>query len=161
MMTREIPLTQGRVALVDDQDYEWLNQTKWRYCEDEPRPGYARGHLRGTGVHIRMHRLILDAPPDMQVDHINGNTLDNRRVNLRLASQVQNSRNAQPHRHARSPYKGVSWQPTHRKWRAMICINGTLKHLGYFANEVDAAHAYDNAARSMFGEFARTNFTQE
>ena len=155
-MTKEILLTHGHVALVDDADFEWLNQWKWHVT---PR-GYARRAVPREGGQrwVLMHRQILDAPPHLWSDHINGNRLDNRRSNLRLVTPLQNGRNkvvARSNRMA-SRFKGVAKR--HNKWTAAIYPHGKRIHLGYFFTEEDAAHAYDRAARQYFGEYAGLNF---
>ena len=161
-MARQIHLTQGYVTLVDDVDYEWLKQ--WKWCAHVDRQGcvYAVRSVwvDGRNKMLRMHRLILGAKPGKMSDHINGDTLDNRRSNLRICTNQQNNRN----RHARagtSRYKGVHWYKRGSKWRASIHINGRFKHLGYFDDEQEAALAYDRAARELFGEFANPNFPEE
>lgn len=95
------------------------------------------------------------------VDHINGNGLDNRRANLRLASHAQNHANSQKRKGKSSPYKGVSWSRSGAKWMATIRSAGKTTYLGVFTNPIEAAKAYDRAASEIYGEFARVNFTQE
>ena len=104
-----------------------------------------------------MHRVIMDAPKGMHVDHINGNGLDNRRENLRLCTNSQNHMNRKTHRDSSSKYKGVSWNKRNSKWQAYIGSGIKRKNLGYFASESDAAKAYDIKAKECFGEFARLN----
>lgn len=162
-MTREIPLTRGYVALVDDADFEWLSQWKWTYTKARNGPGYAVRFQRfGAGVraHIKMHRAIVNPPDGFQVDHINRNSLDNRRSNLRIATTTQNNWNHY-HKLAASGYRGVHWSPEEQKWYARIQVNGHRMRLGYFRERVAAAHAYDQAAREHFGEFAYCNFEEE
>ncbi len=156
---KEIQLTKGKVAIVDDADYEWLNQWKWH-------AGSGRGTiyaLRKSGKRpfmktICMHRLIMNTPNGMEVDHINMNGLDNRRKNLRNCTRIQNARNVKILSTNHSGYKGVSWSKFANKWSAYINIDGKKSHLGYFCIVQDAARAYDKAAKEFFGEFARTNF---
>jgi hypothetical protein len=152
---REIPLTRGYVAIVDDEDYEWLMaEGPWCYCN-----GYA---VRGRG-NIKMHRLILGltAGDGKQADHINRNKLDNRRCNLRLCTASQNHANMSIFRNNTTGYKGVTFLRSHGKYRAKIKVRGRYIFLGYFDNPIDAACAYDKAARFHFGEFANTNFQGE
>ena len=151
MNARTIPLTRGKVALVDERDYELVAGKQWfaspvaNTCSARRKPG---GY---------MHRLILHAPPDMEVDHVNGDGLDNRRSNLRLATHRQNGCN-RPKRHGLSSrYKGVFWSGCVGKWCAQIKDRKSL-HLGCFSDEIDAALAYDVAALSLWGDFAHLNF---
>lgn len=162
-MTREIPLTQGYVALVDDADYEWLSQWKWHVAKNKSHATpYAHRAIVGThGKKLLMARAILDAPAGLCVDHINGNTLDNRRCNLRLATVSQNTANRHAVRPSSSPFTGVSWNKQRSMWKAQIEHMGKGQYLGLFADEEDAARAYDAAARLHFGEFAKLNFPQE
>ena len=158
---KEIPLTRGKVALVDDADFEWLNQTKWHARKNKNGNWYASGYLKkGKGDYksILMHREILRlTDPKIQGEHKDGNGLNNQRGNLRLATNQQNSMNTKKKKNAASKYKGVSWAKTNSKWVAKIRLNGTLMHLGYFKNEIAAAYAYNNAAIMYFGEFANIN----
>lgn len=159
---KKIPLTgnqaNGRFVLVDDEDYETLNHWKWRYHF-----GYAargqyshmeRGRTRNKTV--RMHRQIMAAPKGVLVDHVNGDTLDNRRVNLRLATRADNNRNVGIRRDNSTGYKGViayRWG----SFGAYIRADGVRRHLGSFPTARDAAIAYNEAAIELFGEFAKLN----
>lgn len=160
-MAREIPLTQGKVAVVDDADYEWLMQWKWHFRS----MGYAGRRASkeaGGRALILMHRLITNAPSGLDVDHVDGNRLNNQRSNLRLCTRAQNMRNQRKtKRLVSSQFKGVSlYKP--KKWVAYIGLSRHKMHsLGYFHTELEAAHAYDAAARLHFGEFARLNFPAE
>lgn len=170
-MAREIPLTKGYVAIVDDEDYERVSRRSW--CA---RPGgngnvyAARGIVRrkeGLRYIQLMHREVLgldpaySTDPPVVVDHINGDTLDNRKANLRICTQAQNSRNRRKIKAGRSIYKGVMPRPEHGSFKARIRIDGKLINLGSYATEKDAALAYDVAAREHFGEYARLNFPDE
>ena len=148
-----IELTQYKFALVDDADYDALAAVKW-CAQTRPHTTYAVRWSEGKVV--LMHRVITAAPQGVQVDHINGDGLDNRRDNLRLCSNAENQHNKRVQPHS-SKYKGVWWDAPSGKWRAGIAINGRNKHLGYFTSELDAAHAYDEAALKAWGEFARKN----
>ena len=160
---KEIPLSRGKTAIIDDADYELIANSgiKWSVFES---CGcfYASGYKSGNRV--LMHRLILGIMKDSSqlVDHKNGNGFDNRRANLRLAKPIENSRNRKKSSHSQWPYKGIQFDPRPRArnnpWRAQIYINGKRKHLGHFSNPEDAACAYDQAATELFGEFANTNF---
>lgn len=149
---KKIPLTKGKFAIVDDEDYEWLSERKW--------------HIGGSGYAVRfskrkcclMHREIMKTPRGMDVDHINGNTLDNRKENLRNCTRSQNNMNRNAYRKTLSGFKGVYWDKEKHLWYSRITYSGTDFRLGYFRDPVDAALAYDDAARKHYGEFAHTNF---
>lgn len=160
---KEIPLTKGRVALVDDEDYELISQFTWHYTTR----GYAMRSQRIGRIHkvgILMHRYIMSAPKDMHVDHINGDTLDNRRCNLRLASPSQNQHNKRKTKlyNTSSRFKGVTWHKHNKKWQAAIGGKGRqTRYIGQFTTQEEAARAYDAAALHLFGEFAHINFPDE
>lgn len=152
---REIPLTRGMVALVDDTDHPMLSQLTW----------YARTNGHGnwyaiTGRRCHMHRLILCPPVGVEIDHANGDGLDNRRANLRYATRAENSRNLQRPARRLSSFKGVHPSKS-GKWFARVNFEHQVIHLGSFVLEEDAARAYDAAALRYFGEFARLNFPIE
>lgn len=158
-MSKSIPLTRGRSTLVDDADYPWLVQWKWHYTAS----GYAASTVRTNGdmTYLYMHRLLLDPQPGQHVDHINGDKLDNRRANLRLVDIAQNQHNRRPNAHSASGYKGVCWHRNEGRWQVRIQAYGQRICLGYFDDEVEAALAYDAAARQLHGEYARLNFPDE
>jgi len=161
---KELRLAKGYVVLVDDQDYERVIGHRW-YAEIRTRRDgsvkvYARRKVQTPGISSTwqsLHRFILNAPDGMQVDHINGKGLDNRRSNLRLCSHAENQHNRRPQTGGTSAFKGVRWHKAAAKWVASISINGESKHLGSFSSEQDAAKAYDLAAAANFGEYARHN----
>jgi HNH endonuclease/AP2 domain len=156
---KQIPLTQEKVALVDDSDFGFLNQWKWYAQQQTYNSWYAQRTVnmkKGTRV-ILMHRWILNATDAMQVDHINNNKLDNRRGNLRLCSHAENIHNQKTRSTNTSGFKGVSWHKGKQKWCAKICANMKQKHLGAFDTKVDAAKAYNEAALREYGQFARLN----
>jgi hypothetical protein len=167
---RRIPLTQGRFALVDPADYLALSRYKWRLCKTRGKKVvYAERSIRrpnGKYSRLLMHRQIMQAKltairstlsANLVIDHKNGNGLDNRRANLRLATVAQNAWNAKK-RNPRSGYKGVWLAGDKNLWRAAIVCNGQRKHLGYFKDKRQAAKAYDKAAKILHGEFAVLNF---
>lgn len=158
-MTKQIPLTQGKFALVDDADYEWLSQYRW-HAKYNGRQWYACREIgpRINRTRIKMHRSILNAPDDKFVDHINNQTLDNRRVNLRLCDKSENGRNRSAQRNNTSGFKGVHWNREKRRWMAFIHLNRKFRHLGYYDTPEEAARAYDDAARELHGHFAYLNF---
>jgi hypothetical protein len=151
---KEIPLTQGKVALVDDEDYAFLNQWKWCFNSKNYATRIDLSEGRKT---ILMHRLINKTPQNMFTDHINGNGLDNRKCNLRSCTCSQNCMNRGMRINNLSGYKGVSWHIGHKKWGVQINNLGKNIHVGYFSNIIDAAKAYNKAANAFYGEFARIN----
>lgn len=156
---KEIKLTQGRVTQVDDEWYEYLSQWDWVASYDPSVKGYYATRQQGTLLGqktIKMHRVIMNAPIGMLVDHRDHDTLNNQVYNLRLATKAQNNRNSRKRIDNISGYKGV--HPCRNKWRAMITFEGKLIHLGYFNDIESAARAYDQAARKYHGEFALLNF---
>lgn len=155
-MPKEIPLTRGKIAIVDDEDYEWLSQYKWCYQTR----GYACRRIHGTGKLISMHKEIMDVPENMEIDHENRNKLDNRRSNLRVSTHTENNYNKSIQSNNTSGYKGVS-PHIDGKWRATIRYGGKYRHLGLFSNPTDAAVVYDKEALIHHGEFAYTNFPRE
>lgn len=160
--TMEIPLSQNKTAIVDAEDYDNLMQWKWFIsCQGK----YAARRIwlseNSKKQQISMHRQIMGDPQNMHVDHINGNTLDNRKCNLRICTNLENRRNRKKQKNATtSQYKGVSFARhlITKTWTAAIKVNYKSINLGYFLTELEAAHAYDEAAKKHFGEFARVNF---
>jgi hypothetical protein len=152
-----IPLTQGKFAIVDAEDYDRLNQDKWYAgkCKNT----YYAGRVEG-GKTIKMHREIMHAPKGVLVDHINHNGLDNRKRNLRLCTHAQNCYNQQASATGTSKYKGVSWHKSNSKWSARIRCDRKFYNLGEFDNQMEAAMAYDDKAVELFGEFACLNFPE-
>lgn len=162
---REITLLNSKVvALVDDGDYERLAAFEWHINNrDRANGGYAARTVPGVGTKILMHHEVLAPIEGMQIDHINGTGLDNRRANLRYATRTEQMRNRGAYKRRKdcaprhSEYKGVMWEKGKNKWRVRIKVEGRQKHVGLFESEVDAARAYNEAARRFFGDFARFN----
>lgn len=160
---KQIKLTQGQVALVDDADYDELSKYKWFAHKHHSGYFYAVRNSpteNGKRFSIRMSRQILglERGDKRQGDHINRKTLDNRHCNLRICSYWQNTRNRKPNLNTTSQFKGVSWDKQRKKWKAYIYLNGKLKHLGYWDIEEVAALRYDMIAIREYGEFAFLNF---
>ena len=155
-MAREIPLTRGYVAIVDDEDFDWLTQWSWHVAR-APRGGLYAARSRTIPGPKKMHQLLIEAPKGCVPDHRNGNGLDNRRENLRVATRSQNAMNKRI-RAGVSGFRGVT--PNKRRWMAKIRVSGRHHYLGNFATAAEAARAYDSAARALHGPFARLNFPE-
>lgn len=153
---KNIPLTQGKYAIVDDEDYLYLSQFNW--CYSQGRAGRMGRNKSGKRKLLLMHRVIMNTPTGLETDHINGDSLDNRRCNLRICTKSQNNMNRRPNKgKMSSQYKGVCWRNHAKKWKAYIKLKGKQIHLGYYASEHKAARVYNEAANVLFGEFARLN----
>jgi hypothetical protein len=152
---KEISLSHGMVSIVDDEDFEYLNQWRWTYTYN--------GAVRFDTNHIiiYMHRFIMKTPKGMETDHINHNRLDNRRENLRICTIAENQHNSLKHVDNTSGFKGVCWDKNRKRWYARISMGYYRKNLGRYLNVEDAARAYDDAARKYYKEFACTNFKEE
>lgn len=154
---KKIKLTQGKVALVDDEDFEYLNQWKWSANKNK-NTFYAQRHkvIEGKNKYIKMHRLIMNTPDNIEVDHIDHNGLNCQRHNMRNCTRSQNSMNKSPY--GKSKYLGVYF--IGKTIIAGITINKKLIYLGSYKSEEDAALAYDIAAKKYHGEFANFNLNQ-
>jgi hypothetical protein len=158
----EIPLTQERFATVDKEDFEWLSKFKW-HAHKRGRTWYARRTVESEGLQKTdfMHRAILaHHGHDLtvgEVDHINGDGLDNRKSNLQVISHAENIRKSRTQSNNTSGFRGVSWHKRDQVWSAFIEVNNVRKYLGSFKSKINAALAYDEAARKYFGEFAKLN----
>lgn len=155
-----IALTKGFVARISPEDFLRFGALVWHAIVTPDGHVYAartvHSHARKHMVYL--HREILDAATGSVVDHVNGDTLDCRRSNLRLTTPTGNARNRRADRTSTSSFIGVSWDARNRKWIAQIKYDGRNRFLGRFADEAEAARAYDTAAREHFGEHARPNF---
>lgn len=159
---KRIPLTQGKFALVDDEDFDYLMQWKWRLLKGKY-TYYAitsiyRERKRSTES---MHRMILKPKEGQWIDHKNRNGLNNTRLNIRTCTMSQNAQNRRAIKNTTSKYKGVMWHPRLKKWKVQIYSSVKCIYLGVFADEVEAAKTYDKKAKGLFGEFAKFNFNGE
>jgi len=145
---KEILLNKGKVTLVDDDDFEYLNQLKW-HCNNH---GYVTCSLNGKP--ILMHREILHAKDNECIDHKNRNILDNRKCNIRICTRTENKINQSIYKNNTSGYKGVTWNKAHQKWRASIAGH----YIGDFSSSKKAARAYDKKCSELYGDFANLNF---
>jgi hypothetical protein len=148
-MESEIVLTQGKVAIIDDEDFGRLSDNKWHAAKNR-NIWYARTSISGRIV--PMHRLILNYSGEYPIDHINGDGLDNRKSNIRICSHSENQRNRHVFRNKSSSYRGVYLQKKCGNWIAMITVMGTRKYLGSFDSEEAAYNAYLLAASKYFRE---------
>ena len=164
-LTREIPLTRGLTAIVDAADFDVISRLKWHAQANGDGGSYypvnSGARIGNRQRAVRMHRLLLGIvnQTDIFVDHINGNGLDNRRCNLRLASAAQNQGNRDQRKTGSCLYKGVHFAKKSRNWEAKI--GGERLFLGSFDTPEDAARAYDAAATARWGEYAKLNFPLE
>ena len=152
---KEIVAFGGHIVIVDDEDYELFSRYKWHLTN-----GYAIRHRNENGKHVGwhlMHRDIMHANTEQQIDHINHNKLDNRKENLRFATVRQNGCNQLPQTGCSSKYKGVCWSKWANKWQAQIKNKGRRIYLGLYDTEERAAQAYNLAAKNFFGEYAYLN----
>ena len=154
-MAKEIQLTQGKVAIVDDDMFDYLNQWKW----------YANNNYVGRSItvsknkqkHILIHRFIMKPDKGMLIDHLDGNPLNNQKNNLRICTHSDNMRNCKISIKNTSGYKGVSFVKKKNKYKSAIKFNKRKIYLGYYIDPIDAARAYNTAAIKYFGEFAHLN----
>lgn len=155
----EMPLTQGEVALIDDEDFELVSAHKWcARWENHTKSFYALTNIRkpdGKWTLLGMHRLIMNAQHGEQVDHIHHLTLDNRKSELRLCTRSQNQHNRGISTNNASGFKGVSWQDNRNKWQAHICLAGKHKYLGLYSTPEEGHAAYCAASKLYHGEFGR------
>lgn len=156
---RSITASDGTAITVDDEDLAYLSQWKW-HIRRGSRSVYAWARIERDGVtkHTYMHRLLVDPPSGLLVDHINGDSLDNRRSNLRTATPSQNSQNRRTT--PPSGYRGVT-RHKGRNWQAQLTYGGKNHYLGVYTDAVAAARAYDSKALELFGDYARLNFPHD
>jgi hypothetical protein len=167
-MTRELLMAGGLVALIDDGDVDLVRAHNGRAYKWSGRRDcnaiyvQAWQYREGGRKKITLHQLLLNAPRGTKIDHINGNGLDNRRANLRLCTNAQNSANQRKQttrkgKRTYSEFKGVSWRKDDNRWTAQVGVAYHLYHLGFYSSETEAALAYNKAATFCFGPFAKLN----
>ncbi len=142
-----VELTQGKFAKIDIEDIGRVKLSCWHYSK----VGYPCSNR------VTLHRMIMNPPVGMVVDHINGDKLDNRRINLRICTRTNNNQNSGCIKIKTSKYKGVCWSKGKQKWIVQINSNGKYYFVGCYKNEIDAAVAYNEKAKELHGEFARLN----
>jgi hypothetical protein len=151
---KKVPISNGKFAKVDDEDFELVSEFHWHMDG----AGYARTNVWSENKKPRMHRLILnDVDTELHIDHINGDKLDNRKINLRVLTCSQNAMNRGPQMNNSSGYKGVIFDRSRNKWRAEICVNKKRKYLGRYETAEEAALAYNQASIKYHGEFGFIN----
>jgi hypothetical protein len=157
---KTIELNQNKIVMIDDEDYDFLMQWRWfTYTPNKGKSWYVVRHPEiRPGNKIVMHREIMKAPEHLHVDHIDHNGLNNQKINLRLCTNAENSRNKSLHRKCSSTYRGVSWHKGCKRWVAQMMFSYKKIHLGCFKSEIEAAKCYDENAKKHFGEFANLNF---
>ena len=154
---KKIPLTQGKVTLIDNEDFEIASLFKWSLYTCK---GIDYAATRIDGEVLLLHRLIANTPQYMETDHRNRNGLDNQKNNIRICTHQQNMMNI-PSVRGKSKYKGVSWNIRKNKWQVYISYNSKNKFLGCFTKEREAAQAYNDKAIELYGEFAYLNPIRE
>ncbi len=160
LIMKEIQLTQGKVALVDDEDFEYLNQFKWQAKKTHSNNYYAGRWLRlskGIRIFITMQNEIIKPCKNFIVDHVNNIGIDNRKINLRVCNNLENMRNKNIYKNNSSGFKGVSWDKKRKKYYSYIRHNNLMYNLGHYIDPKDAARAYNEAAIKYHGEFANLN----
>lgn len=151
---KQIPLTQGKFALIDDPDFQSVSEHKW-FAVTDGWNWYAARKVKKQQQ--RLHNFLMEPPPGVRIDHRDGNGLNCQRRNMRISTHAQNQQNRRSKNPHTSRFKGVSWRKSHKRWVAQIRVDRQVVYLGLFEREEDAARKYDAAAEKHFGEFALTN----
>lgn len=157
---KKIKLTKGKFALVDDEDYGKLSKYKWHANHDNKGKFYAdRSTFKGIKGEFerKMHRLIMDCPKGKEIDHIDGNGLNNQKSNLRVCTHAQNMKNMIAHKDSRSGLRGVS--PSGKKWQVRITNNYKEKYIGTYNSKLEAYQAYCDACTKYHGDYNNSKRT--
>lgn len=156
-MSKIITLTKGKETVVDDSDFAILSTFKWTLVSDASGRSYAvrSKMINGKKVTLRMHRVLMGDPHGMQIDHVDGDSLNNQKSNLRVCTQSENLRNTKKHKDNTSGFKGVHYNPNRKKWEANIRFDYRLQYLGRYICPLLAYVAYCRAGRRLFGAFFR------
>lgn len=164
---KTIPLTQGKFAIVDDIDADLMDQKWSAVLMKDRKNGFSAARTEPGNKHVYLHRLIMERVLGRKlgrnefVNPINSDPLDCRRENLRLSDYARSAQSRRKQSHTSSRYKGVTWHKRDKKWAANIGMNGKQRFLGYFATEQEAADAYEQAAKDMFGDYAKMDSDTE
>lgn len=159
---KEIELSRGMKSVIDDDDFERVSKFKWYARTNNGSKFYAAASIPGTkSKKMYLHRFIMDAPKGLQVDHINGDTLDNRKENLRICTIQENLRNKKGKREYKGAIYAGKGRNLKKPWSARISFEGRNLYLGHYETAEEAARAYDEAAKKYYGEFAKLNFTEK
>lgn len=153
---KKIELTQNQITLVDDEDFERLNQFKWCAHYNKHTKKFYAVRAKNKKL-IRMHRFIMNCPDNKLVDHENHDTLLNCKYNLRIVTYSQNYMNMKSHKNSKSKYKGICWDKQMKKWKAQIQCNYRHIHIGLYKTEIEGAKAYNEKAKELFGTYAYLN----
>jgi len=156
-MAKKVPLGNGQFAIVDDEDFDLVNQYVWQCHKGGGK--YGERHQYAV-TRLRMHRLVMNCPKGMVVDHINGDTLDNRKSNLRICTNAENQQNTNS-RGGTSKFKGVSFSTKKKRWKGCFMWQGKVYYVGSFDNEEEAARAVDRKRREVCGGFSKANLWYE
>lgn len=157
----KIELTQGLYSVIDKEDLKRISNHSW-CIQKNGKQGKIYAASRINKKLILLHRFILNITDrKVAVDHINGNTLDNRKENLRICSWSENLRNSNKHKDSKSLYKGIFYNKLNKNWRSRIFKDGKSYEIGSFKTDIEAAQAYDSKAIELFGKFAKLNFNKD
>jgi hypothetical protein len=159
---KEIRLSQGKIALVDDEDFDYINQWKW-YARKGRKTFYAARKEKGTNARttIHMHQVVSKVSNNVQIDHRDTNGLNNQKYNLRVVNHRQNQYNTDKPRHNTSGYKGISWDKFRNNYRVYLTVKGKFKNIGNTKSLQTATKMYNKAATQHYGEFAKLHIYKE